>query len=301
MLAAMRSTALAALALALLAPACGGGGGDDDGPPVERPIEFGGARPVSLQVPTDFDDTRSYPLLVILHGYGANGFLQQSYLRLGDAADRYDTLVLAPEGTTDSGGRQFWNADPACCDLGQTGVDDVGYLGGVIDDVMAAWPVDPARVTLVGHSNGAFMAYRMACERADVVTAIAGLAGHATSSGVTCAPTDEVHVLHLHGTADATVPYESGTFGGVTSPGAVESVAQWATRNGCAGSLAPAGDHKDLDTGVTGAETEVQVTSRCPASGAADLWTIDQGGHIPAIDDDFAVEVMAWLTAHPRS
>jgi polyhydroxybutyrate depolymerase len=296
MLAPMRT--LAAATLALLLPACGGG---DDGPPVERPTEFGGARPVSLQVPTDFDDTRSYPLLVILHGYGASGFLQQSYLRLGDAADGYDTLVLAPEGTKDTGGSQFWNADPACCDFGQTGVDDVAYVGGLIDDVMAAWPVDPARVALLGHSNGAFMAYRMACARADAVTAIAGLAGHATSSAVPCAPTDPVNVLHLHGTADDTVPYESGSFGGVRSPGAVESVGQWATRNGCAGALAPAGTAKDLDTGVAGAETEVQVTSRCPAGGAADLWTIDQGGHIPSIGEGFPAAVMAWIAAHPRT
>ena len=65
------------------------------------------------------------------------------------------------------------------------------------------------------------MAYRMACERADVIDQIAGLAGHASS--LPCNPTRPVSVLHIHGTGDATVPYETGVFGGVQSPGAVDS------------------------------------------------------------------------------
>lgn len=289
-----RVTAAATVALALAA--CGG----DDGGPVQRPIEFGGDRPVSLQVPGDFDDAHSYPLLVILHGYSANGFLQQGYFRLGNAADDFDALVLAPEGKTDRAGNQFWNADPACCDLDGSGVDDVAYLGGLIDDVVASWPVDPARVYVLGHSNGAFMAYRLACDRADVVTAIAGLAGHATSSSVTCTPAHAVNVLHLHGTADATVPYETGTFGGVMSPGAVDSVAAWARRDGCTGAPSTSAGAKDLESSLAGSETDVAVTAGCPAGAAADLWTINGGSHIPSLSTSFPTEIMGWFAAHPR-
>jgi len=279
----------------LLAAACGGS--DDDAPVTEPPVQFGGARPVTLQVPSDFDASRTYPLLVILHGYGANGFVQQGYLKLNDAASAHGLLVLAPDGTTDRSGRQFWNADPTCCDLDDSGVDDVAYLGGLIDDVRANWPVDPAHVALVGHSNGAFMAYRMACERADVVTEIAGLAGHATTGP--CLPTQPVHVLHLHGTADDTVPYQTGDFGGVPSPGAVDSVAAWAARNGCTG--APASQApKDLEQRLAGAETLVADTTGCPAAGAADLWTIQGGPHLPSLGDGFPVELLGWLDAHAR-
>ena len=287
----MRKASLVALSLLSLA-ACGS---DDDAPPVERPTTFGGARPVSLQVPRDFDATKTYPLLVILHGYGANAFLQQGFFKLNDAATPRQMFILAPDGTADSGGSQFWNADPACCDFGGTGVDDVAYLGGVIDEVRAAWPVDD--VALLGHSNGAFMAYRMACDRADVVSAIVGLAGHATTAP--CAPTAPVHVLHVHGTGDATVPYETGTFGGVTSPGAVASVAAWATRNGCTGTLTAAGQ-KDLDGAQPGAESTVAVTGGCPATGAADLWTIPDGSHIPTLAATFPDDLTAWLAGHGR-
>ncbi len=286
-----------ALALCVVLASAAACTSDDDTPPIERPTDFGGARPVSLQVPSDFDPARSYPLLVILHGYGANSFLQQGYFKLAGAADRLDMLILAPDGTVDSGGRQFWNSGPECCDFGGTNVDDVAYLGGLIDDVRAAWPVAPGQIALLGHSNGAFMAYRMACERADVVSAIVGLAGHATT--LPCAPTAPVHILHLHGTADDTVPYETGTFSGFQSPGAVDSVAEWATRNGCTGSPAPGGT-KDLDSTQDGAESTVAITGGCPAGGAADLWTIPGGSHIPPLAATFPDDLTGWLAAHRR-
>jgi polyhydroxybutyrate depolymerase len=267
-------------------------GGDDDGPP-ERPLTFGGTRPVQLQVPASFEEGRTYPLVMILHGYGAGGFVQQAYLKLGDAPNVHDVLMLAPDGTVDSGNMQFWNADPACCDFGNTGVDDVAYLGGVLDAVMAAWPVDPARVSLIGHSNGSFMAYRLACDRSDVVTSIAGLAGLGPSTP--CTPTSHVSVLHIHGTADSTVPYGGNTI----SPSAAVTVEQWGTRNACTGSAATAG-RKDLDDGIAGDETTVATITGCPADGAADLWTIEGGSHLPAISANFPVEVMGWLSAHPR-
>jgi polyhydroxybutyrate depolymerase len=285
----MRSIALAVLVVT----ACGG----DDATPTERPTTFGGARPVSLQVPTDFDDSRDYPLFVILHGYGANSFLQQGYFKLSDGANRLQALVLTPDGTLDSGGKQFWNADPACCDFGGSGVDDVAYLGGVIDAVRAEWPVDPAQIAILGHSNGAFMAYRLACDRADVVTAIIGLAGHATSTP--CTPSRDVNVLHIHGTADATVPYTTGVFGGVMSPGATDSVDGWAQHNGCTGARQDAGT-KDLDAAQAGAESTVAVTAGCPIDGAADLWTIPDGGHIPSLSATFPDDAWAWVTAHRR-
>jgi polyhydroxybutyrate depolymerase len=273
--------------------ACGGGAA---GP---LPVELGGDRPVKLQVPPTVEEGKLYPLVLILHGYGVDGFVQQSVLRMRDLSERYGAFVMAPDGTADSTGRGFWNADPACCDLDHTGVDDVAYLGGLIDTVIAQRPIDPARVYVIGHSNGAWMAYRLACDRADVVTAIAGLAGAAPSIRTSCAPSRPVALLHMHGTADDTVLYAGEDRGDIKQPGAVASVAQWAAYDGCTGALVN-GARLDLEPTLAGAETQTASTAGCPAGAAADLWTIEGGAHLPDIGPSFPSEVWAWLDAHPR-
>ncbi len=269
---------LAVLGLLLLA-ACGD--------PAERPRSFGGARPVTLQVPPQLDDGRDYPLVLVLHGYGANGFLQQAYFGAGALATRGDACVLAPEGTVDFSGTQFWTADPVCCDFNRLEPDDVGYLGGLVDDVLERWPIDPGAVFIMGHSNGGFMAYRLACERADRFAAILALAGNAVS--LPCQPARPVGVLHLHGTADDVVPYA----------GAAPSVDQWAGLDGCSGARARGAD-RDLEAGLAGAETRTESTAGCPAGVAVDLWTLEGGGHIPSLGAAFAPTAWQWLTDHRR-
>jgi len=263
----------------LLATGCG-----DSAP---RPVSFGGARPVTLQVPAQLDDDRAYPLVLVLHGYGLNGILQQAYFGLGDLATRGDAFVLAPDGTVDFSGRRFWNADPVCCDFNHLGPDDVPYLGGLIEDVVDRWPVDPGAVFAVGHSNGGFMSYRLACERADLFAGILALAGDAVT--LPCAPARPVSVLHLHGTADDIVSYA----------GAEPSVAQWAQHDRC-GSSATRGEDLDLDAGLAGAETRTSSIDGCPPGVAVELWSLEGAGHSPSFTDAFAPAAWRWLTDHRR-
>ena len=64
----------------------------------------------------------------------------------------------------------------------------VAYLRAIIRDVMARYPVDRRRVFVVGHSNGGFMAYRMACEASDLVTGVVSLAGATWKDPARCRP-----------------------------------------------------------------------------------------------------------------
>jgi polyhydroxybutyrate depolymerase len=264
----------------------------------DRPLVYGGDRPVDLQIPPTLEPGVSYPLVLILHGFTATGSLQQSYLQLTNLAADPGAFVLAPDGTTNSNGQRFWNASAACCDFEGSGVDDVAYLGGLIDAVSADWPVD--RVYVVGHSNGAFMAYRMACERADVITAIAGLAGAAGApDDYPCDPASPVSSLHIHGTADTVIAYGGGTNGNASYPGALASIEQWAVRNGCATSRTAAGT-LDLDSGLLGAETTVENVDECPDGIAMTLWTIQGGSHVPSFQSGFPTTLVDWLWARDR-
>jgi polyhydroxybutyrate depolymerase len=70
-----------------------------------------------------------------------------------------------------------------------------------------AYATDPERLYVTGMSNGAMMTYRLACESALPIAAIAPVAGTLT---VACEHPQRVSVLHLHGLADRNVPIDGG-------------------------------------------------------------------------------------------
>ena len=73
------------------------------------------------------------------------------------------------------------------------------------DDVEARFRVTD--VLLLGHSNGGFMAYRLACEIPERITALASLAGAGLADPGDCRVSDvPVDVLQVHGLNDDTMP-----------------------------------------------------------------------------------------------
>jgi len=262
-----------------------------------------GRGPVEVTVPAGYDDAVPTPLIVQLHGYGSSGEGQLRYMRIGDLADDYGFITVAPDGTREEEGRQapFWNASSACCNFQGSTVDDVGYLKSLIDEISSRWTVDPDRIYLVGHSNGGFMSYRMAYEHPGTVAAIASLAG-ATERAERTAPEAPVHVLQIHGTDDQVIEYGGGGFGPEddTYPSALYSVRQWAGYNGC-DTAGQAREMRDLDASLPGHETGVMVfESNCRPGGSATLWTISDGSHSPMFSATYAEQVVEWLLSHPR-
>ena len=150
----------------------------------------------------------------------------------------------------DSDGNRFWNATDACCNFDRAAVDDVAYLTDVIAEIQAELAIDPKRIALVGHSNGGFMSYRMACEQADLVSAIVSLAGATFADPADCAPSEPVSVVQIHGTADDVILYEGGgPFTDATGPypGAETTAEIWATYDGCGETSSPLSAKVDVD------------------------------------------------------
>ena len=253
------------------------------------------ARPYDWDEPAGIDKSKPAPLIVLVHGYGANGFVQDALFGFQQLADDRGVYVAHPDGTVDSTGARFWNATDACCDFAHTGVDDVAYLNAVVDDMEAQFNIDKKRVFFVGHSNGAFMSHRMACDAAPRIAGIVALAGDVWKDATKCNPTEPVAVLQVHGDADTVVPYDGSTL----EPSAMQSVATWAQKNGCSGDLTDTGMTLDLDSSLPGAETGI-ARYACSA-GAAELWTIHGGQHVPAfILPDWGNDVFDWLMQHPK-
>lgn len=286
----------ARLAAILLAAgcACGSAQGGDDA------IDLGRG-PVPIFVPSTYDDSNPAPLVLLLHGWLWDGQLQENWFQFEAQAEAHGCLYAYPDGTVGPDGIRFWNATDACCDFYDSEVDDAGYLADLIDAIGELWNVDQQRIWIVGHSNGGFMAHRMACEYPNTVAAIVSFAGAAYNDPLLCSAGAPVHVLGIHGTLDLSVLYGGGNYFGVPYPGAVESVEQWVLRNGCFPLGEEQDEHLNLTVDVFGSETVVtRYDNGCDPGGLGELWSMSLAGHYPVLTSQFAPLVFEYLAAHPK-
>lgn len=276
----------------------------DPNPP--RSIGLAQNRPANVVLPDDYDPSRSYPLVILLHGYGANAALQDFVFRLTRRATTYQFILVLPDGTLNSQGQRFWNATRECCGFGAEPVDDVGYIASLIDDAVALYAVDPNRVRLVGHSNGGYMAYHYACDAPRPVDRIAVLAGSTSLSPEDCVRPRPIDVLHMHGTRDDTILYPPNLppnldpEGLVPTIGAEAALARWAGYAQCAATpnfVERRDHHARLAVDGDAAETEVVRYTGCQGDHLLELWKAVGGDHLYlSANDRWRDDVAAFLS-----
>jgi polyhydroxybutyrate depolymerase len=183
---------------------------------------------------------RRLPVMLALHGGGGSGAQFQRENRLDPVADREGFLAVYPDGTGPLSGRLLtWNSGVHCCGWARKhAVDDSGFLVAMLDDLGGRAPIDPRRLYVTGHSNGAMMAYRLAAEHADRVAAIVAVGG--AMDVAEFRPVRPVAVLDIHSVDDPRALYAGGL--GPAFPGTNHRVdhqpverglALWAANNGC--------------------------------------------------------------------
>jgi polyhydroxybutyrate depolymerase len=174
----------------------------------------GATHPVRVFVPSAYAGS-PLPVVIDWHGLGSNGPDQALYSGYEDVAESEGFIVAHPTGVVDvPGGPTSWQLFPADRER-----DDLGFAGGLIDELVANWCADPRRVYSTGMSNGGFFTARLICEMADRIAAGVSVAG--TYHPDSCRPTRDVPYVAIHGTADRVVPYAGGdsTLMSADSPG----------------------------------------------------------------------------------
>ncbi|MEU4427064.1 alpha/beta fold hydrolase [Actinoplanes sp. NPDC024001] len=257
-------------------------------------------REVTVHVPESYDPGRPAPLVVGLHGYTSYGSEMESYMRLTPESERRGFVYAYPDGLTDNRGNRFWDATDACCDFYGAGPDDSRRLSELITTLQGAYRIDPARVYLIGHSNGGFMSFRMACDHADQVTAIVSLNGATWNDPAKCRPSEPVSVLAIHSSADETIAFDGGRNGRNAYPSAPATVAQWLGHNGCAESGRAAAS-LDLVVDLPAAETSVRSYEQgCADGSTVRTWTINGGRHVPQLGPAFAPAVTDFMLSQVK-
>lgn len=270
-------------------------------------------RPATLYIPSGYDPQTPLPFVMLLHGRGNTGQGEEDYMMLRPLSEARLFLYCYPDATDSliSGFGTVWNfhswndADAAA--FGIPNVDDVGYLRSVIEEIARRFAMDRKRVYLVGGSNGGSMAYRMACECADLVAGIASRAGTMFLDFGLCQPSGPVNILHYHGTADAELHYEGGAltipsapFNTFPFPSVMRNLQNWAGYNGASNLTTEAAPSLDSTPDVPGLDTVVTRYTTCPPGGAVELWSIIDGSHKPALTSEFSPRLIDWLLAHPK-
>ncbi len=284
-----RRQGLATIAIvATMLAACGGGG--DDGSPAPSPAPSPSPAPAkvyrfeetltvdsrprtfTLNLPPSYYETASVPLVIAMHGGGGSGTQFESTSLLTPKADAAGFAVVYPDGTAPGPlGLRTWNGGGCCGYAVQAGIDDVAFMRGLIVDLTARYKIDPKRIYATGHSNGGIMSYRLACDLADRIAAIAPNA--AAAMATPCAPSRPVPVRHMHSRLDTQVRPEGG-FGtgiaGVSFPSLAASMATWVSADACPAS--------SQTTVVAGRYTREQWTG-CAAGATVEYYLTDDGGH----------------------
>lgn len=254
------------------------------------PFDYGGlARTYTLHVPAGVE--RPSGLVVNLHAAGATGAQQAALTNYDAIADSYGFVAVYPDGIDLS-----WADGRGASRPDRLGIDDVGFIAALIGKLVADFGIDPGRVFATGLSAGAFMANRLACDRADLIAAIAPVAG-TLGVNVGCNPSRPVSVLATHGTADPIVPYDGGAMtgrGGTSDILSATAMAErWRQVDVCQGG--PAEDV--LPSTGDGTVTRRSTSAACAAGSAVVLLSVDGGGHTWPSAPDFP-ERSAGSTTH---
>jgi len=155
---------------------------------------------------------RPSALVVLLHGYGANG---DDLIALGDGWRRSlpDAAFVAPNAPEMipgmHGGLQWFPLtlrDPSEYGRGVTAAQPA--LDRFLDSALARYRLGPARLVLVGFSQGTMMALHVGLRRASPagIVAYSGLLAGPEQLGQTTA---RPPVLLIHGAADEVIPVDA--------------------------------------------------------------------------------------------
>jgi polyhydroxybutyrate depolymerase len=222
----------------------------------------GRQRTFRLYLPPSLPLTRPVPLVLMLHGGFGSAEQAESSYGWDAAADSGHFVVVYPNGLN-----RAWNVGGGCCGQpGSSGVDDVGFVHQVVGVVSRELPIDPARVFATGISNGGMFAYRLACD----TTLFAAIGPDSATLLGACPSPAPLSVIHIHGTADQSIPYDGGQgngFATIDGSAVPAVVASWRAVDDC---LAP-------QVSTSGPVT--RSVAGCPGGRSVELITIAGAGH----------------------
>jgi len=225
----------------------------------------GKSRTYQLYVPAAYKGTQPVPLVFDFHGYGSSAVQQMDYGDFRPQADKFDFLIVAPDGQTSAGsGRHFsFGNEPGL-------QNDLAMVKSLMTHLESTLCVDAARIYSTGMSDGGAITSILACSANDRFAAFASVAVIIYCGGNGTRP---VAIAAFSGTADPVVPFNGGKVhccSGSVVASAPGSMASWAKYDHCG--------PKFTDTRL-GTQVRRRMWKGCRPADAPVFYIIDGGGH----------------------
>lgn len=235
-------------------------------------------RNYSVYLPLSYRRGHATPVVLVFHGSPG---LVKDVLRhslINEKANREGFIAVYPEGLVKLAGEKrqgSWNAGKCCGKAMEVNADDIGFIRLMLDQLEKNFSIDPQRIYATGISNGSLMAYRLACEMADRIAAVAPVSGQEVFEN--CQPVRPISIIHFHGTADILAPYQGGDCGRVPGsdkswkcPSVQDCINHWKKLNGCA---------EDHVISYQKGKATCVTYNRCAEDSEVVLCTIEGAGH----------------------
>ncbi len=222
-------------------------------------------------LPTGFQEAENMPVVVVLHGIGADGanMIGTGFNQIADTA-RF--IAVYPTGLPNGWGQTSWNNGT----LLASAANDIGLFNYILDDLILNKNADPTRVYFTGFSMGGIMTHHMACQLNSRVAAIGSMSGTiATGNLTTCSPSFATPVIHLHGDIDGTIPYDGSALPSLAL--VPQTIEFWRSVHGCATSY---DSIRMPDIAADDITVDRFVYNNCSQEGSLELWRMNNADHV---------------------
>jgi poly(3-hydroxybutyrate) depolymerase len=152
------------------------------------------------------------PMMLVFHGDGGSGTGIEAYTGFDAIADANNFLVVYPNAISNTWNR-YVDTIPGDAGFGNPAApDDVLFTADLIDYFCKTYGINPNKVYASGHSAGGFMCYDLAVQLTGKIAAFAPVSASLWGDDLYLQNYfstyyTQVPVYHIHGDADATVPY----------------------------------------------------------------------------------------------
>jgi polyhydroxybutyrate depolymerase len=244
-----------------------------------------------VHVPSGYGSSKPIPLVLIFHGAGGSG--ENSLDKNGWAAkaEKENFIALAPDGLPSRPGwpanfflnPRLWNDGQLRPGSQRSKIDDVAFVRALLDDISKRISIDPERIYVAGHSNGAGMTFRLAAELSERLAAIAAVAGHCWNQNPK--PVRPLPTLYIIGTKDPLVPLAGGEvktpWSKKVNPPVVQTLAAWAKALGIADPPRTTQNSDGVKTVLYGQETSAACLTVLYIEGQGHGWPGGEDSKVP--------------------